>query len=168
MMAAVTASGPPDSHPPRSADDVAAPPGGDTRAAVLHDLAALTMPMMWTLRQASVRALEPLGLRPIKGLVLGIIEQGVDSPKDIAELFDLAPPMVSSLLNDLEERGLVVRAPHPDDRRRVRLTLSAEGEAATERITTLWIDVMRERLGHLGDDDLAVLLRIYRSFVGAP
>ena len=168
MMAGVTASGPPDSRPVAPSDDVAARPGGDAREAVLHDIAALTLPMMWTLRQASVRALEPLGLRPIKGLVLGIIGQGVDSPKEIAELIDLAPPMVSSLLSDLEERGLVLRTPHPDDRRRVRLTLSDAGAAATERITTLWIGVMRERLGHLGDEDLAVLLRIYRSFVGAP
>jgi DNA-binding MarR family transcriptional regulator len=168
MMAGVTASGPPDPHPSASPDRVAAHPGGDARDVLMHDLAALTLPMMWTLRQASVRALEPLGLRPIQGLVLGIVEQGVDSPKEIAELLDLSPPMLSGLLGDLEERDLIVRSPHPDDRRRVRLTLSEAGHDATERITTLWIQVMRERLGHLGDEDLSVLLRIYRSFVGTP
>jgi len=167
MMVGVTASGPPDPNPAASPPDVAARPGGDERDAVLHDLAALTLPMMWTLRQASVRALEPLGLRPIQGLVLGIVEQGVDSPKEIADLLDLSPPMLSGLLSDLEDRDLIVRTPHPDDRRRVRLTPSERGRAATERITLRWTDVMRERLGHLSDDDLTVLLRIYRSFVGA-
>ncbi len=167
MMVSVTASGPPDPHPTASPRDVAARPGGDARDALMHDLAALTLPMMWTLRQASVRALEPLGLRPIQGLVLGIIDQGVDSPKAIADLLDLSPPMLSGLLGDLEERDLIMRTPHPDDRRRVRLTPSDQGRAATERITRLWSDVMRERLGHLSDDDLLVLLRIYRSFVGA-
>jgi DNA-binding MarR family transcriptional regulator len=134
----------------------------------MHDLAALTLPMMWTLRQASVRALEPLGLRPSQGLVLGIVAQGVDSPKAIADLLDLSPPMLSGLLGDLEERGLIVRSPHPEDRRRVLLAPSDEGRAATERITLRWTDVMRERLGHLDDDDLTVLLRIYRRFVGEP
>jgi DNA-binding MarR family transcriptional regulator len=168
MMTSVTAAGPPDPHPAASPPDVAPDPGGDPRDAVMHDLAALTLPLMWTLRQASVRALEPLGLRPIQGLVLGIIDQGVDSPKQIADLLDLSPPMLSGLLGDLEERGLIVRSPHPDDRRRVRLAPSERGRAATERITRLWTDVMRERLGHLSDGDLTVLLRIYRSFVGAP
>lgn len=162
----MTASGPPDPAAP-SSRAVAARPGGDAHDALLHDLAALTLPMMWTLRQASVRVLEPFGLRPVKGLVLAMIDQGADSPKEIAELLDVAPPMLSGLLADLEDRGLVVRTPHPDDRRRVRLGLSDEGRTVVERVGTLWIDVMRERLGHLDDEDLGVMLRIYRSFVGA-
>jgi DNA-binding MarR family transcriptional regulator len=167
MMSGVNASGPPDPHAATSPPDVAARPGGDVHDALLRDLAALTLPMMWAMRQASVRVLEPLELRPVKGLVLAMIDQGADSPKVIAELLDLAPPMLSGLLGDLEERGLVVRTPHPDDRRRVLLSLSDDGRAVTERIGALWIDVLRERLGDLDDDDLAVLLRIYRAFVGA-
>ena len=155
MMAVVTS--PPSPDAPHLAD----------RSDRLGELASLTLPLMWTLRQASVRALEPLGLRPIQGLVVGLIAQGVTSPKTIAELLDLAPSMVSGLLGDLEERDLIVRRPDPDDRRRIHLALSDEGVAAKERITERWIDVTRERLGALDDRDLDALIRIYRSFLGS-
>lgn len=171
MMTGVTAN--PTHDPavpqlPKTGPDEAGPDEGDAAARyeLLGDLASLTLPLMWTLRQASVRALEPLGLRPTQGLTIGLIAQGVRSPKALSDLLDLAPSMVSAILGELEARGLVERRTDPDDRRRVHVALSDEGVAATERLTDLWTDVTRERLGHLSTDDLATLVRIYRSFVG--
>lgn len=166
MMTVVTANPIYDPAVPRVPN--AGPDEGDaaTRLELLGDLASLTLPLMWTLRQASVRALEPLGLRPTQGLALGLIARGIASPKALADLLDLAPSMVSAILGDLEARGWVERHPDPDDRRRILVALSDEGVATTQRLTKLWIDVTRERLGHLSTDDLATLVRIYRSFVG--
>jgi len=167
MMTSVTCPDP--SEPkPRSASGDAGDPGRDDRDALLHELSALTLPMMWTLRQAAVRALEPLGIRPIKGLVLGLVANGTTSPKELTELLDTAPPMMSSLLADLEERGLIVREADPGDRRRVRIRPTAEGIAMTERITDFWVDAGRERLHGLSDDDLRHLITVYRTIVGTP
>jgi len=138
------------------------------RDALLHELSALTLPMMWTLRQAAVRALEPLGIRPIKGLVLGLVANGTTSPKELTELLDTAAPMMSSLLADLEERGLIVREADPGDRRRVRIRPTAEGIVMTERITDFWVEAGRERLHGLSDDDLRHLITVYRTIVGTP
>lgn len=166
MMALVTCSPSPDTSEPDRPPAAEAADVAD-RDERLSELASLTLPLMWTLRQASVRALEPLGLRPIQGLVVGLIAQGVASPKTIADLLDLAPSMVSGLLGDLEERGLIVRRPDPDDRRRIHLALSDAGLEATDRISERWIDVTRERLGDLNDRDLDALIRIYRSLLGS-
>jgi len=162
MMIVVTCPDPSEPKPRSAAGDA----GSDDRDALLHELSALTLPMMWTLRQAAVRALEPLGIRPIKGLVLGLVANGTTSPKELTELLDTAPPMMSSLLADLEERGLIVREGDPGDRRRVRIRPTAEGTAMTERITDFWVDAGRERLHGLSDDDLRHLITVYRTIVG--
>ena len=161
-MALVTASDPPEPtvRPDRPAER--------RRDELLHELSALSLPLMWTLRKAAMRALEPLGLRPVKALVLGLIVEGAESPKELSELLDTPPPMMSGLLADLEDRGLIERAPDPSDRRRVRLAATDEGRALAERITAYWIEAGRERFEALDDDDLRHLIAIYRTFVETP
>lgn len=161
-MTLVTASDPPEPTPRPD------PPAERRRDELLHELSALSLPLMWTLRKAAMRALEPLGLRPVKALVLGLIVEGADSPKELSELLDTPPPMMSGLLAHLEERGLIERAPDPDDRRRIRLAATDEGRALAERITAYWIEAGRERFEGLSDDDLRHLIAIYRTFVEAP
>ena len=139
-----------------------------TREGLLHELSALTLPMMWVLRQAAVRVLEPLGLRPLKALVLSMIAERTRTPGELAELLDTTPPMMSGLIADLEERGLIERRPDPDDRRRVRLELTEAGAEMTERIAEFWVDAGRTRLQELGDDDLRHLIAVYRTIVGTP
>lgn len=166
MMQGVTANSSHLPPVPRALDGDLPPDESDAQIDLLADLAALTLPLMWSLRQASVRALEPLNLRPAQGLVIGLIGEGVSSPKSISDFLSLAPSMVSGILGDLEDRGLVVRQPDPEDRRRVHLVLSDEGTAAAEGMAERWTAVTRERLGHLSEDDLTTLVRIYRSFIG--
>lgn len=161
-MALVTASDPPE---PTLRPD---PSSERRRDELLHELSALSLPLMWTLRKAAMRALEPLGLRPVKALVLGLIVEGSDSPKELSELLDTPPPMMSALLADLEERGLIERAPDPDDRRRIRLAATDQGRALAERIAGHWIEAGRERFDGLSDDDLRHLISIYRTFVETP
>jgi len=155
MMRGVTVSGPSEPLPA-------------TRDGLLHELSALTLPMMWVLRQAAVRALEPLGLRPLKALVLGMIAERTRTPGELAELLDTTPPMMSGLIADLEERGLIARRPDPDDRRRVRLELTEAGAETTERIAEFWVEAGRTQLQDLGDDDLRHLIAVYRKIVGSP
>lgn len=161
-MALVTAPDPPEPtlRPDPSADR--------QRDELLHELSSLSLPLMWTLRKAAMRALEPLGLRPVKALVLGLVVEGSDSPKELSELLDTPPPMMSGLLADLEERGLIERTPDPDDRRRIRLAATDEGQSMAERITAYWIEAGRERFEGLDDDDLRHLIAIYRTFVETP
>lgn len=48
----------------------------------------------------------------------------------VAALLGVTPPTVTSVVDGLESRGLVARAVDPDDRRRVRLTITVAGTVA--------------------------------------
>ena len=46
------------------------------------------------------------------------------------------PSTLTGVLDRLERRGLIARAPHPDDRRSVLVHLTATGERDAERVAT--------------------------------
>lgn len=135
------------------------------REALIDNLNQLTMPLMWAMRKAAVRTLEPLGVRPVQMLLLEAITQGLAYPKELSELLDTVPPAISALLADAEGQGLIRREGDPHDGRRVRLALTPKGERLREEVRTLWRDNERERLAPLSDDDLRTLLRIYRTLL---
>lgn len=68
------------------------------------------------------------GLKPKHVGLLAVLESGVvASQLDIAKLMNVAPSLVVSLADQLEEQGAVRRVRDPHDRRRQVLTLTAEG-----------------------------------------
>ena len=135
------------------------------RDALIEGLNQLTMPLMWAMRKAAVRTLEPLGIRPVKMLLLEAIAQGLAYPKELSELLDTVPPAISALLADAEAQGLIRRESDPDDGRRVRLALTPKGDQLREEVRKRWHASDRERLARLSDDDLRTLLRIYRTLL---
>src|SRR5579862_5589842 len=50
------------------------------------------------------------------------------TPGELAEHEKVQPPSMTRVIAALEERGLVMRAPHPTDRRQVMLTATDQGE----------------------------------------
>lgn len=160
----------PHGDPPHGGAPASDAPSADARdrERLLHDLASLTLPLMWSLRQASMRALEPHGLRPIQALVLASIAQGHGSPKALSEIVETAPPMMSSLLGDLEDRGLVTRSPDPEDRRRIRVDATDAGHALARAVDDAWAEASRERFADVSDDDLRTLVDVYTTLVRTP
>jgi MarR family transcriptional regulator for hemolysin len=65
------------------------------------------------------------------------------SLSDVAEHIGLTLPSMSSLVDELVERGLVKRETRSDDRRRMTLTLTARGEATLK-------SARESTLGYLG------------------
>jgi DNA-binding MarR family transcriptional regulator len=55
------------------------------------------------------------------------------SPSDLADRLGLTRGALSARLGPLEEAGLIARSVEPGDRRRVRVRLTATGDAAFER-----------------------------------
>ena len=136
------------------------------RDRLLLRLAQQAFPLMWTMRQAAVRALDPLGLSPVKGLMLGLAAAAPRTPGELAELLETAPPAVSAMLGDLERRGLIRRDPDPNDRRRVRIVPTEAGHATVAEMTERWIGASRETVRGLSNDDLGDLVRIYAHVTG--
>jgi DNA-binding MarR family transcriptional regulator len=97
------------------------------------------------------------------------------SPSAVAERIGLTLPAVSALVNGLVERKLVVRSRRLDDRRRITLTLTAEG-AATPATTDAAAEArLAERLAVLLADDrqvvaqaMQVLLPLFTSMPPEP
>jgi DNA-binding MarR family transcriptional regulator len=77
--------------------------------------------------------------------LLALIADGAERASEIAGRLALTKPTVSATIDTLVERGLVTRATADDDRRALRLQITAEGRTvvgAAER-------AMRERLDDL-------------------
>ena len=65
------------------------------------------------------------------------------TPGELAEHEKVQPPSMTRVIAVLEERGLVMRAPHSTDRRQVVLTVTDEGRAVVQRARRrrdAWLD----------------------------
>lgn len=75
-------------------------------------------------------------LSPTQLSVLGTLSsKGPQTPGAIAAFERVQPPSMTRSINCLAEAGYVARTPHPDDGRRVMVTISSKGEEvlASER-----------------------------------
>ncbi len=79
--------------------------------------------------------------------VLVFLDVGDRPASQVAQLLDVTPPTVTSLVDGLAQRGLVTRKADPADRRRVICSLTAAGRRALLRGDAL----VAERLGRLLD-----------------
>lgn len=114
-----------------------------------------------------LRRMEPYGLRPVDFSVLSVVAHnpGVTS-RQICAALDILPPNLVGMIKSLHKRGLILRKPHPTDRRAQGLHLSAAGQRlyreAQATATTLEQDVA----GRLSSDELQTLIgllsKVYR------
>ena len=79
------------------------------------------------------------------------------SQRDIGRLLGIAPNVVGTVVDDLEDRGLVVRARSRADRRRHVLTLTDEGLELLRAAETLATAGEQELLAPLDDREVAML-----------
>jgi DNA-binding MarR family transcriptional regulator len=101
-------------------------------------------------RRAAEASMAPGGLRPRHLIALKLLsEHGPASQQGLAEALSLDPSNVVGLLNELEERELIVRRRDPADRRRHIVELSATGAGE--------LCLAQARLGRVEDNLLAVL-----------
>lgn len=87
----------------------------------------------------------------------------LDAPMTLTQLADVTgsdAPATTVAVNDLENRGLVERYPHPDDRRAKLVSLTLAGKKAVELARrTVYADAP-PGIQHLSKTDLAHLQRI--------
>jgi DNA-binding MarR family transcriptional regulator len=119
------------------------------------------------------RAFERDGLTPARAHLLWVLhEQGPVSQRVLADALGVTPRTVTGLVDGLEESGLVVRRPHPTDRRSTLVTFTGSGTRLAEEMasgkaelaTGLFGDVPAAKLSALVDgltgvrDRLAVMV----------
>jgi len=79
----------------------------------------------------------------------------------MGERLQVHPTSITSIINRLEAAGLVVRRPHPDDRRAVLAEVTDAGRALVE-VTTADLVAADFGLGALTDKQLEALSRLLR------
>lgn len=78
-------------------------------------------------------------------------------PGFIAERARMAPPNVTTVLDRLADRGLLYRAPDPDDGRATIVLLTEDGKRLVRAVAAASTERLRGALERLGDDELEQL-----------
>ena len=111
---------------------------------------------------------EALGFRlgAGRGKILFQLRHGAMTLSELAEANAMDAPYVTLIVDKLESRGLVERRPHPDDRRRKLVTLTAAGRDAIATADTI---LLRPPLamGALGSEDLRQLIELVDRLIDA-
>ncbi|MFI9719452.1 MarR family winged helix-turn-helix transcriptional regulator [Streptomyces sp. NPDC052396] len=86
--------------------------------------------------------------------------------RELAAVLSCEPPNVTYVMDKLEKRGLVVREPHPQDRRAKQLVLTEAGRRL--RLELLRRMAQDSPLDHLSGADLGELReRLFRALAGS-
>ena len=102
-------------------------------------------------RHASARALAPLGLTPGQERALRILTR-TDEPirmGAIAERLGIVPRSATTVIDELESRGLVGRSVDPDNRRSVLVALTDAGRAVQADMAAARADAAAQIFGIL-------------------
>jgi DNA-binding MarR family transcriptional regulator len=100
------------------------------------------------------------GLTPTRISVLfTVVRLGPLRVSKLAEIEALNPTMLSRLIAQLGDEGLVRRLPDPDDRRAALVEATAAGKRLRHRIQHEREDVLNVQLGQLTDEERAIVER---------
>lgn len=120
-------------------------------------------------RRAADASMSPGGLRPRHLVALTLLsDHGPLGQQALAETLRLDPSNVVGLLNELEERELVVRRRDPADRRRHIVELSATGTRELRRAQVRLLTIEDELLAALTLDERATLHALLTRAAGTP
>ncbi len=140
-------------------------PPTDTAA----DLADALTRAMKRIRRQTMQQLEPQGITPGQARALRTLGhapgcEGREAMRlsELADRLHIVPRSATTVVDALEEAGLVERTPDPADRRAVRVILTAAGHAALERIGQVRHEVAQEYFGPVSRPDQAALLQALR------
>jgi DNA-binding MarR family transcriptional regulator len=132
----------------------------DTPASEL-DLGDLVMRVGRDLRRRGMRAYEPHELTPHQARALRVVGHH-DTMRlgELAQHLRVAPRSVTDVVDSLEQRGLVVRDPDPDDRRATVVRMTRDGERVAAEVDAARRADAEEYFARLPSADRAALRRI--------
>lgn len=127
----------------------------------LHDAARQILqiiPLVMRVFAADLRHSEHC-LVPAHFRVLGMLSHRAWTLSELAEIQAVSLPTMSSTITTLEERGWVTRTRPPDDRRVVRVELTAEGQRVIEQTHQHAEERLAQLLAPLPQEDREQLLK---------
>lgn len=126
----------------------------DADAAALSTLRSAVMRLGRRLRNQRVEE----SLTPTEMQVLATLARcGSATPGELARKEHVQPPSMTRIVAMLEEKGLVRREPHPDDRRQVVVSSTEQAESILDQSRAKRDAWLRELAAGLDEEELAVL-----------
>ena len=123
-------------------------------------------------RQRFSHVFGPLGIRPVLLAILGLLyEQKSMLQSELGRRLAIKRANIVTLLDELEQRGLLRRRPADTDRRAHLLELTPAGRKLTVKLVDLHSQLERDMIEHLGArerDQLLVLLRKFQRLDPEP
>ena len=104
-----------------------------------------------------------ISLTTKEGMIIEFVAKNpTASQADIAREAGMKAPLLVKILDDLTQKGLLVREPSPTDRRRHRLRLTDEGEALREQIRASHLAGNTELFAEAGlsNEEIETLLQV--------
>ncbi|MDY7085187.1 MAG: MarR family transcriptional regulator [Actinomycetota bacterium] len=84
---------------------------------------------------------------------------GALTPRELADVERVQPPTMTKIVGKLEERGLVVRTPHPTDGRQVILSATEQGRAVHAQFEKARNEWLATHLADLTPDERETLAK---------
>lgn len=123
--------------------------------------------LVWRQRRRFAQTLNALGLTMPQFLALMVIQaHGGGVPIGfLAEATDQCSATMTGIVDRLTSTGLVQRQRDPNDRRSVRVTLTAKGEALLERARAQRVERTRRLLAYFTPEEQANILRYLERYL---
>jgi DNA-binding MarR family transcriptional regulator len=113
------------------------------------------------------QSIEPLGLRPPQFGVLTLIDAEPGSTqRHLVSRSMIDPSSMVAVLDELEERGLAERRPHPTDRRKHAIHLTERGSKTLDEAREAAISQAKEMFAPLTGDEVKTLRTLLRKLAG--
>lgn len=133
------------------------------------DLALLLFGGFRVLAQRGTAELAARGfedIRPAHDFALRSIASGADSASELGRRMSVSKQAAAKTIGVLEERGYVAREPDPQDRRRLRLTVTARGSALMREGDAVFDELREAWKDEVGADELHRVEDSLRRLVG--
>ncbi|WP_235625172.1 MarR family winged helix-turn-helix transcriptional regulator [Mycolicibacterium neworleansense] len=126
----------------------------------VRDTAAAVRTLVWSLRRFGEKQ---VGLEPLPHSEFEVIRTVGDHPgisvSETAQVLALQPSNVSTTVRKLVERGLIDRTPDDQDRRCIRLHLTARATEHKKLIDAAWTAGIREQFAQMTEEEVATLVK---------
>ncbi|WLQ07732.1 MarR family winged helix-turn-helix transcriptional regulator [Arthrobacter oryzae] len=133
-------------------------------ASISRDLGFLLAKLHATGSVLNNRALAEFDLKERSYSVLILANSGLEpTQREMADFLSLDPSQIVALVDELEKRRLVVRAPGKQDRRAKTVTATAKGEKLLQQASRAAQQAEAEVLGGLAAEESAQLKALLRK-----
>jgi len=134
----------------------------DAVAAALVDFMPQFNDKLMSLTPSSHEAAGSLTKSRVRALMLLRARTGATAT-ELGECMGMTTANLTAILDGLESRGLAQRSADPEDRRKMRIALTARGRKAADAIVREFNHLLAERIAPLSDEDRGDLARSLAS-----